>query len=274
MPSRLVEEPRAKAVVRRADRESEPNRLRRPAAQAQRSPLSPPRPPGWYLPCRRWLDFGLAAVLLVLTLPLLALAALLVKLSSRGPVIYAQARVGLGSRIFTMFKIRTMIHNCESLTGPRWAIPGDPRITPVGQFLRRSHIDEIPQLWNVLRGDMSLIGPRPERPEFVQQLKRALPHYEDRLATLPGITGLAQIQLPPDTDLESVRRKLACDIYYVHHVGPGLDLKILIGTATKAAGIPFQALRRWLGLPAWKAIQERWTEYLGSRGKLPETRAA
>ena len=132
-----------------------------------------------------------------------------------------------------------MIHNCESLTGPRWSMPGDPRITPVGWFLRRTHLDELPQLLNVLRGEMSLIGPRPERPEFVPELERELPGYTQRLAVRPGVTGLAQVQLPPDTDLDSVRRKLAHDLYYIRHVSPWLDLRLLVCTAFYALGVPF-----------------------------------
>jgi lipopolysaccharide/colanic/teichoic acid biosynthesis glycosyltransferase len=224
--------------------------------------------------CRRVLDLAVAAVLLVLSLPVLALVAVAIKLTSRGPVVYAQSRVGKNGRVFTMYKLRSMIHNCESLTGPRWAIPGDPRVTPIGQFLRRTHLDEIPQLWNVLRGDMSLIGPRPERPEFVQQLKRALSNYEDRLVALPGITGLAQVQLPPDTDLESVRRKLACDLYYVNHLSPGLDLVILLRTAAKALGIPSKWVSGWLRVPCWTGLLGQMEGGLGNRRSLAESRAA
>src|SRR5439155_5812034 len=119
---------------------------------------------------------------LVLSAPLVGLAMALVKLTSRGPMTYTQFRVGYGGRVFTIFKIRTMIHNCESLTGPRWCVPGDPRVTPVGGVLRKLHIDELPQLVNVLRGEMSLVGPRPERPEFVTKLLRDIPDYPARHA--------------------------------------------------------------------------------------------
>src|SRR5207248_4660391 len=141
-------------------------------------------------------------------------AMLLVKLTSPGPMLYTQTRLGRRGRPFTIYKIRTMLHDCESLTGPQWSTPGDTRITRVGRWLRRTHIDELPQLWNVLRGDMSLVGPRPERPEFIPELENAIPFYRDRLLVRPGITGLAQVQLPPDTDMDSVRRQLAHDIYY------------------------------------------------------------
>jgi lipopolysaccharide/colanic/teichoic acid biosynthesis glycosyltransferase len=157
--------------------------------------------------------------------------------------------------LFTILKIRTMIHNCESLTGPRWSMPGDPRITPVGWLLRKTHLDELPQLLNVLRGEMSLIGPRPERPEFVPELERAFPAYRQRLNVRPGVTGLAQVQLPPDTDLESVRRKLAHDLYYIRRLSPLLDLRLLLCTAFYALGVPFRVLSRMLGVPASSDIE-------------------
>src|SRR5206468_10815773 len=136
---------------------------------------------------------------------------LLVRATSRGPAIFKQVRLGRGGRPYALYKIRSMAHDCERLTGPRWATAKDPRVTPLGRFLRRSHLDELPQLWNVIRGEMSLVGPRPERPEFVARLERQVPGYRERLGILPGITGLAQVQLPPDEDLDHVRRKVACD---------------------------------------------------------------
>lgn len=197
-----------------------------------------------YLPIRRVLDFSLAFVLTVIATPIVLLAALAVKLTSRGPAFYTQIRTGKGGQPFTIFKIRTMIDKCESLTGPRWTIPGDPRITPLGWLLRKTHIDELPQLLNVLLGQMSLIGPRPERPEFVAELSRKLPDYDARHEVLPGITGLAQVQLPPDTDLDSVRRKLVCDRYFIEHLGLGLDLRILIATGLHMLGMSFERLHR------------------------------
>jgi lipopolysaccharide/colanic/teichoic acid biosynthesis glycosyltransferase len=179
---------------------------------------------------KRLVDLSVSLVLLVLFTPLVLVAALLVKLTSRGPVFYSQTRVGRGGRLFTIYKIRTMYHNCERYTGACWARPDDPRILPVGRVLRRLHLDELPQLWNILRGDMSLIGPRPERPEFVPQLEQAIPHYRERLRVLPGVTGLAQVHLPPDTDLNSVRRKLAYDLYYIRHIGWWTDLRLIVAT--------------------------------------------
>src|SRR5439155_23304893 len=162
-------------------------------------------------------DFCLALVILILALPVFVLAALAVKLTSRGPIFYCQTRTGKGGRPYTIYKIRSMRHDCESKTGACWSLPGDSRITLVGYFLRHTHVDELPQLWNVIRGDMSLVGPRPERPEFVGKLAAVFPDYHKRLAVRPGVSGLAQIQLPADTDLESVWRKLLYDLYYVEH---------------------------------------------------------
>src|SRR5262249_59838134 len=124
-----------------------------------------------------------------------------------GPAADLRARLGPGGVEFRILKRRTMIDNCESLTGPRWALPGDPRVTPIGAILRATHLDELPQLWNVLRGDMSLIGPRPERPEIVTRLLRDLTNYGDRLEVRPGITGLAQVQLPPDVNVSTAADK-------------------------------------------------------------------
>jgi lipopolysaccharide/colanic/teichoic acid biosynthesis glycosyltransferase len=210
----------------------------------------------WYPTCKTCLDFTLALLLSIVALPVIAVTALLVKLTSAGPAFYSQARVGRGGKLFTIWKIRTMMHNCESLTGPRWSIPGDPRVTPVGWLLRRTHLDELPQLWNVLKGDMSLIGPRPERPEFVPDLQRAIPAYGQRLQVKPGVTGLAQVQLPPDSDLASVRRKLASDLYYIERLTPWMDVKILALTGLYAAGASTRRLGRLLGLPTPEEAQQ------------------
>jgi lipopolysaccharide/colanic/teichoic acid biosynthesis glycosyltransferase len=192
---------------------------------------------------------------LVILAPVIALTALLVRATSRGPAFYTQTRVGRNGRLFTIFKIRTMIHECESLTGPRWSMPGDPRITPIGHFLRRTHLDELPQLLNVLRGEMSLIGPRPERPEFTAKLERALPAYPERLRVRPGVTGLAQVHLPGDTSLASVRIKLAHDLYYIQQLSPGLDVRIMVCTLLRVLGVSFESIRRLSGLPSEAAVE-------------------
>ena len=198
--------------------------------------------PGGYEAVKPRVEFLLAVVMLLLTSPLILVAMVLVKLSSRGPAIYRQRRLGLGGRTFTIYKIRTMYEDSER-DGPTWAVPGDPRVTPVGGVLRLTHLDELPQLINVLMGEMSLVGPRPERPEFVAELERGLPGYRRRLEVRPGVTGLAQVQQPPDTDLASVRRKLNYDLCYVDRLGPWLDARLIAGTALKCLGVPFS----WIG---------------------------
>jgi lipopolysaccharide/colanic/teichoic acid biosynthesis glycosyltransferase len=230
-------------------------RSRRERAASARGAVRPLRHP-WYPAVKGALDRMAAAALATVALPVVALAALVVKLTSRGPAFYTQTRVGRDGHLFTIYKIRTMIHNCESLTGPRWSIPGDPRVTRFGRFLRLSHLDELPQLLNVLRGDMSLIGPRPERPEFLPELERFLPAYRQRLAVRPGVTGLAQVQLPPDTDMGSVRHKLAYDLYYIRNLSPWLDVRLLAGTAFYALGLPFRLVARLVGLPGSAHVEE------------------
>jgi lipopolysaccharide/colanic/teichoic acid biosynthesis glycosyltransferase len=182
-------------------------------------------------------DFVLAVALLVPALPLLMACVLLVRLTSRGPAIYTQARVGRGGRVFTLYKVRTMYHDCERLTGPQWCTPGDSRITPVGRVLRKLHLDELPQLFNVLLGHMSLVGPRPERPEIVKRLREAVGGYDRRHVVKPGITGFAQIHLPPDSCLRSVRNKLVYDLFYVRFRSWRMELFILFATGLKMLGL-------------------------------------
>src|SRR5262249_27855662 len=244
-------------------------RFRRERLPVGREPVRPLRH-RWYLACKHVADFILAVLLTVPAVPLILLSALLVKLTSRGPAFYSQTRVGEDGRLFSIWKIRSMIHNCESLTGPRWSIPGAPRITRFGAFLRASHLDELPQLLNVLRGEMSLIGPRPERPEFVPELERELPGYWQRLAVRPGVTGLAQVQLPPDSDLTSVRNKLAHDLYYIRHLSPWLDMRLLICTAFYAFGLPFGTAGKLRGTPDSEAGEQAMGDALGD---MPAPRA-
>ena len=224
--------------------------------QAGGRPIQVAAPTGWYPRAKRAADLAMSLLLIVPATPVLLLTALLVRLTSKGPAFYTQTRVGLDGTLFTIFKLRTMQDNCEAKSGPRWSLPGDPRVTPIGKILRATHLDELPQLWNVVKGDMSLIGPRPERPEFVPQLERALPAYRQRLKVRPGVTGLAQVLLPPDTDVESVRRKLAHDLYYLRHIGTGLDLKLLLCTALYALAIPFRLTARLLRLPGSRDIEK------------------
>ncbi|MCS7046910.1 MAG: sugar transferase [Gemmataceae bacterium] len=220
---------------------------------------------GWYPMVKNGLDRLLALLLLSLTSPILLLAMVLVKLTSRGPAIYSQTRVGRLGKLFTIYKLRSMIVESESLTGATWSLPGDRRITPVGRWLRRCHLDELPQLWNVLRGDMSLIGPRPERPEFVPTLEQAIPRYRDRLLVRPGISGFAQVQLPPDTDIESVRSKLAYDLFYVEQVSLSFDLRIAWATVGKMVGASFELLRWLFRFPEPSTVGERYRQLVESQ---------
>jgi lipopolysaccharide/colanic/teichoic acid biosynthesis glycosyltransferase len=209
-----------------------------------------------YLVLKPWLEAVLAALLLVLLAPVMLLAALLVKLTSRGPALYTQIRLGQHGRPYRIYKLRTMYQDAEAATGAVWASDGDPRVTPVGRVLRATHIDELPQLVNVLCSDMSLSGPRPERPEIVRYLEMKLPHYAERLRVRPGITGLAQVQLPPDVDLRGVRKKLVCDLYYIEHFGAALDWRILICTGLYFLGAPLAFSRRLLRIPELERMKD------------------
>jgi len=222
----------------------------------------------WYRFCKFSAEFILAICLLAPAVPLILLAALVVKLTSRGPAFYSQKRLGRDGIVFTIYKIRTMFHDCEKLTGPRWASVADPRITPIGRFLRRTHMDELPQLFNVLRGQMALVGPRPERPEIVDQLEHQIPRYRDRLLVRPGLTGLAQIQLPPDTDLASVRRKLAHDLYYVQNLTLAIDVRILLSTACYLARISFATSQSFCQVPAGEKVERAYRHLIGEEPAL------
>lgn len=179
---------------------------------------------------RRVLSVLASAVLLVVVLPLLPFVVLAIKLDSAGPVLYKQARVGRRGASFFCYKFRTMRRDAEADTGPTWARDDDPRITRVGRFLRLSRLDEIPQLWNVLDGDMSFVGPRPERPEFVNELSKQIPYYSARHAVRPGITGWAQIRYKYGNTVDDAREKLQYDLYYIKNASVALDLLIMFRT--------------------------------------------
>lgn len=168
---------------------------------------------------KRLFDLVFASLVLLVTLPLFPLIALAIKVTSKGNIIYKQLRVGRSTpekmELFEIMKFRTMYCDAESRSGAVWATENDPRITPVGRFLRKTRLDELPQLFNVLKGEMSLIGPRPERPDFYQRLEQEIPYFADRTyGVLPGITGLAQINQGYDTSIEDVRRKVGFDHSY------------------------------------------------------------
>lgn len=204
--------------------------------------------PKRYVRWQRAVDLALAILLLPVGLVVIGFLVLLVRLTSRGPGIYRQIRVGREGRTFRMYKIRTMRQDAEVGTGAVWAKKDDPRVTLIGRVLRDFHLDEFPQLFNVLKGDMSLIGPRPERPEFVHVLAEKIPGYLNRLAVRPGVTGLAQVNLEPDTDAESVRRKLLLDVEYIRHGSLWMDVRLLLCTFIHMLGISNERSRRLTGV--------------------------
>lgn len=178
---------------------------------------------------KRAADLMASLALGILTSPIMLLAAMAVRLESPGSIIYSQSRVGLFGQEFTVYKFRSMRTDAEK-NGAVWATQGDPRITKVGRILRKTRIDELPQLWNVFKGDMSLIGPRPERPEFVRQLEEQIPFYALRHSVKPGVTGWAQVSYPYGSSVEDSRRKLEYDLYYVKNMSLLLDFRIILKT--------------------------------------------
>jgi sugar transferase (PEP-CTERM system associated) len=179
---------------------------------------------------KRISDVIFAFIGLIFALPLIPITALLIKIDSRGPVFFRQVRMGEMERKFVLYKFRTMRQDAENGTGAVWTQENDPRITRLGRFLRKSRLDEIPQLFNVLKGDMSFIGPRPERPEFVEKLKEIIPYYSERHFVKPGITGWAQIKYPYGASVEDAIEKLRYDLYYIKHLSIMLDLLIVLET--------------------------------------------
>jgi sugar transferase (PEP-CTERM system associated) len=192
--------------------------------------------PGFHKPrlvlaSRRVIEFAAAALLLLALSPLLALLALLIRLDSAGPAVFRQPRVGLGGAVFDLLKLRTMRVDAEAGTGPTWAAPDhDRRVTRLGRVLRALRLDELPQLVNVLRGEMSFVGPRPERPHFVEQLRKVIPYYDQRHNVPPGITGWAQVKFGYGSTIEDAERKLQFDLYYIKNMSPFLDLAIVLDT--------------------------------------------
>ena len=178
---------------------------------------------------------GACALLLVLG-PVVAFFGVLIKLTSPGPAFFRQVRVGEGGKLFEIIKLRTMRTDAEQATGPVWARKRDVRVTRLGHFLRKTHMDEFPQLINVLRGEMSLIGPRPERPFFVNRFRHEIPNYEQRLLVKPGITGFAQVRYKYDESLSDVRNKLTYDLVYVKRMSLGMDARILLWTFSTVSG--------------------------------------
>ncbi|NNF05103.1 MAG: sugar transferase [Rhodothermales bacterium] len=193
----------------------------------------------WEQTLKRLLDLVISTIVLVVGLPVWLLVGILIRLTSQGPAIYRQKRIGRHGREFTMYKFRTMREDAEASTGPVWAQENDPRYTPVGRWLRRWRLDEIPQFWNVLKGDMSLVGPRPERPYFVEKLANEVPLYNRRHRVKPGITGWAQVKWKYDSSLDDVKQKVKYDLFYIENMSLRRDLQILfrtIYTAVRGTG--------------------------------------
>jgi len=183
-----------------------------------------------YLIAKRGLDVLAALLGLILLSPLFLVVAILIKLDSQGPVFFNQERVGKKGRIFRIHKFRTMVQDAERKTGPVWAKKDDPRLTVVGRVLRKAKIDELPQLFNVIKGDMSLVGPRPERPCFVQRFAEIMPGYHRRHDVIPGITGLAQLRNGYDSTPDDIYRKVRYDVTYIKKMGLAIDLRLLLET--------------------------------------------
>ena len=179
---------------------------------------------------KRVIDLLAAGVGLVIGAPVLILVAAAVKLTSSGPVFYHQTRVGERGQLFTLYKFRTMTRDAETETGPVFAALRDPRVTPVGGILRATRLDELPQLWNILRGQMSLVGPRPERPEFVKELSEEIPFYGQRHVVKPGLTGWAQVRYEYAANITDTMEKLQYDLFYIKNMSIVLDLVIIFST--------------------------------------------
>ncbi len=186
--------------------------------------------PAWQAQIKRLVDIAVSVSILLLGAPFWLLLAAVIKSTSRGSAIYKQERVGRNGKNYTMYKFRSMYADAETRTGPQWASENDPRITPVGRFIRKTRLDEIPQFFNVLKGEMSLVGPRPERPFFVEQLKKEIPWYVRRIKMKPGITGWAQVKHKYDSSIEDVKQKVLYDLYYFENMSLVLDMKIILRT--------------------------------------------
>jgi exopolysaccharide biosynthesis polyprenyl glycosylphosphotransferase len=183
-----------------------------------------------YFLAKRLIDIVGSTIGLLVLSPIILLTAILIKLTSQGPIVYTQVRVGKGGKLFNIYKFRTMTVDAEKHTGPVWAAKNDNRLTPIGCFLRKTRIDEIPQFINVLMGDMSIVGPRPERPLFVDQFKTQICDYEKRLNVKPGITGMAQVWHRYDETIQDVRKKIKYDVLYIKNMCFWTDIRIILRT--------------------------------------------
>jgi len=192
--------------------------------------INPQLMPIWEAKIKRFLDIFFSLLILVLSSPVMLLTSIAIKLDSKGPVLFKQKRCGLNGKIFSIYKFRSMKQDAEKLTGPVWSTKDDPRITRVGKFVRKVRIDELPQIINILKGEMSLVGPRPERPFFVEKLSLEIPYYKRRLKVRPGITGWAQVKHKYDETVEDVKEKLKYDLFYIENMSLRMDFKIMFRT--------------------------------------------
>lgn len=192
--------------------------------------IMPQLMPEWEKRLKRILDVVVSLLILLISLPVTLIIAIAIKLDSKGPIFFKQERCGLNNKIFKIIKFRSMVHDAEKMTGPVWSQKDDPRITRVGKIIRKLRIDEIPQMINVLKGEMSLVGPRPERPFFVEKLSEQIPYYKRRLKVRPGITGWAQVKHKYDESIEDVKIKLRYDLFYIENMSLRMDFKILFRT--------------------------------------------
>ncbi len=192
--------------------------------------IMPELMPDWEKSMKRVIDILMSLILLIVSSPATLVTAIAIKIESRGPVFYKQERMGLNGKVFKIIKFRSMVQNAEKKSGPVWSTKDDPRITKVGKFIRRVRLDEIPQIINIFKGEMSFVGPRPERPYFVEKLSQEIPLYKRRLKVRPGITGWAQVKHKYDESVDDVRVKLRYDLFYIENISLRMDFKILVRT--------------------------------------------
>ena len=186
--------------------------------------------PEWEKKLKRLIDVFNSLIILIISFPVIISAAIAIKLESRGPVFFKQERSGMNGITFRIIKFRSMYEDAEKHTGPVWSSKDDPRVTRVGKIVRRVRIDELPQMINVLKGEMSIVGPRPERPFFVEKLSQEIPYYKRRLKVRPGITGWAQVKHKYDESVEDVKIKLRYDLFYIENMSLRMDFKIIMRT--------------------------------------------
>jgi len=192
--------------------------------------IMPQLMPEWEKKAKRLMDIAVSLLILIVSIPVIIITAIAIKLESKGPIIFKQERIGLNGKPFNVYKFRSMVNDAEKKSGPVWSSKNDPRITKVGKIIRKIRVDEIPQMYNVLKGEMSLVGPRPERKYFIEQLSKEIPLYKRRLKVRPGVTCWAQVKHKYDETIEDVKTKLNYDLFYIENISIRMDLKILFRT--------------------------------------------